>query len=1135
MGALASSWEAVVDFLFSFRNVQQFFVLYKKNALIAWRNRRATILRILAPLLFMILALVIDRAIQANTGSNSAFEDVPNPDSELILGIPQCSEDLYIGDKKGCVEVLYDPSPDTAVDAIMQAVQKNNPKPISVKGFTNRSVVQSFLLDNPESVLGAVHFEKSGSAIEGFIIQTNTTSKFFKGAYQHPNKFMQLPLQAAVHREIARYQLKNSGITNASSLAAALQFEAALKEFAHPTIATVTVLGQVLGPFVFAACMFSFVIQIGVVVGEKELGLKQALRTMGMSDSAYWLSWGAWEVTLAFFVAHSICIYGLILQFDPFLHNNYGLLFFLFFLFQLAMSSLALLLAAFIRRTQAPVYIGFTVFIVGWIMQAVVLSDVPYSPDYYNTANKAITIVFSLFPWDLLAKGFKDLGAATGGNNPGIDWNERSSYCSNIEDVDKQPVYDRRTTYKDFSCVLPLNTIYGILLALWGGYFVLAIYFDNIVPNEFGVRKPILYFLYPSYWFPSCSRVQNKLKTVRESINPGRGARMGNWPTPPPVSELDEDVIAEEDKMKALLQHRTDAGPGAMSLQEVGNAGGVQPPTNAVEVYALTKLYKGSMGCCGFSLKCCSCCDCCSCEKTEDFWAIKGSWFSIERGQLFCLLGPNGAGKTTTINCLTGAIPPTGGEALIYEEPISNPGGLDRIRAQMGVCPQFDILWNELNGAEHLSIYGHIKGLPRRKVASDVTTLLEKVKLTYAADQRAGTYSGGMKRRLSVAIALLGDPRIVYLDEPTTGMDPISRRYVWDIIQEAKTGRAIVLTTHSMEEADILGDRIAIMARGKLRCIGTSLRLKQRFGSGYTLSVSVISVVKSANGGGMSRTAAAGQQQGTPTATVTAVVETGMREMNDQNTPAAVERRVAAVKQFFQDRLGLAPIDESKAYTHYLVSRDKEPQLNGFLADLEAHRDSLGITDVQLSLTSLEEVFLNIARKAEMEAAAASGQAFVKHTMDDGSKLQIPLGAELVAHPTTKIMYQVRWGTDEAGRLVILDTSVAPPPPTSAPPPAMGPPSTGAVMPYGYRNGSSMAPPVPGAFVPTSMVADMPMAQPVPSPTLAAGLPQAGGRSSGRMQASLVSSWTEPPPSNMAGMAVPTYPGYNPSPVQSGN
>lgn len=119
-----------------------------------------------------------------------------------------------------------------------------------------------------------------------------------------------------------------------------------------------------------------------------------------------------------------------------------------------------------------------------------------------------------------------------------------------------------------------------------------------------------------------------------------------------------------------------------------------------------------------------------------------------------------------------------------------------------------------------------------------------QVNLTYASQQRAGSFSGGMKRRLSVAVALLGDPKLVFLDEPTTGMDPVSRRQVWDIIERAKQGRAIILTTHSMEEADILGDRIAIMARGNLRCLGTSLRLKQKFGAGYQVTPAFVASSK---------------------------------------------------------------------------------------------------------------------------------------------------------------------------------------------------------------------------------------------------------------------------------------------------
>ncbi|PNW72975.1 hypothetical protein CHLRE_14g613950v5 [Chlamydomonas reinhardtii] len=1021
--ARLSCFDPVLDFLFRFRPVQQFIVLYKKNALVAWRNRRATALRIIAPFLFLLLALLIDRALQANDSNNTDFQNVPNPTASPIGGIPKCTEDIFIGNR-ACIEVLYQPSPNPMIDAIMSNVKKNNPVAITVQGFPNRTAIQTYLYDNPDTVISAVHFEFTGSTLEGFILQTNTTTKYFKGTFQNPNTFVQLPLQSAVHREIARYQIANSGVSNATGLAAALNLETSLKEFAHPTIATVSVLGQVLGPFVFAACMFSFVIQISTVVAEKELGLKQALRTMGMSDTAYWSSWGLWEVTLAFVVANSICIYGLILQFDLFLHNNYGLLFFLFFLFQLAMSSLALLLAAFIRRTQVAVYLGFTIFIVGWIMQTVVLFGVPYTPDYYKTAGSAVTIIFSLLPWDLLAKGFQDLGAATVGTNPGLDWTDRSRYCQNIANPDDQPPYNPRQEYRSYECVMSLNTIYGIFIALWLGYFVLAVYFDNIVPNEFGVSKPFYYFLDPGYWFASWGRKHNSLKAVERSLQQqaggGRGFGSARLPPPIPPGQLDEDVKAEEDKIQALLQHRTGAGSGAMALQSVGT-GGARP--NAVEVYGLTKLYKGSSGCCGSTLKCCSCCDCCSCEKTDDFWAIKGSWFSIEQGQLFCLL----------------------------------------------------------------------------------------VKLTYAAGQRAGSYSGGMKRRLSVAIALLGDPRIVYLDEPTTGMDPISRRYVWDIIQEAKPGRAIVLTTHSMEEADILGDRIAIMARGKLRCIGTSLRLKQRFGSGYTLAVSV--------------TAAASGQSAYPVSQYGADGE--------PSTPAVIERRVAGVKRFFAERLGLAaPVEESKAYMVYRVDRDREPQLNGFLKELEAHRDTLGITDVQLSLTSLEEVFLNIARAAEVEAAASSGNTEVTHVLDDGSRLKIPVGAELVGHPTTGAAYRVRWGTDEAGRLIIMDCTELPP----------GSPEAAGLQAAAAAGGQVMGVPAggvpptgPGAYVPP-----MPVAPPVaPSPALAAGhfpghpaVPMSGEHGiGGAVGGNGLSPGGAPSPGGTPAM----YPGYNPSPVDSRN
>jgi ABC-type multidrug transport system ATPase subunit len=332
---------------------------------------------------------------------------------------------------------------------------------------------------------------------------------------------------------------------------------------------------------------------------------------------------------------------------------------------------------------------------------------------------------------------------------------------------------------------------------------------------------------------------------------------------------------------------------------------------------------------------------------------------------------------------MEGIVPVNGGDALIYDESLTAPGGMDRIRSYMGVCPQFDVLWDELTGREHLEIYGQVKGLSAQQSRREARELLHSVKLEESASVTAGSYSGGMKRRLSVAIALLGNPKIVFLDEPTTGMDPINRRHVWDIIEAAKKGRAIILTTHSMEEADILGDRIAIMARGSIRCIGSSLRLKSKFGAGYCISVNISPMSASASSASLAKGCA------------------------------------ARVKEFFMSNIGLEPSDETKAYVQFLVPKSKEGDLPGFLELLKESSQELGVTDLHVALTSLEEVFLSIARQAELE----DNPDKVEHAeLPDGSLLLVPLGVERVQHPATGVTYAVKWGQDESGNLQILHT-----------------------------------------------------------------------------------------------------------------
>jgi ABC-type multidrug transport system ATPase subunit len=154
---------------------------------------------------------------------------------------------------------------------------------------------------------------------------------------------------------------------------------------------------------------------------------------------------------------------------------------------------------------------------------------------------------------------------------------------------------------------------------------------------------------------------------------------------------------------------------------------------------------------------------------------------------------------------------------------------------KIGVCPQFDILWEDLTVEEHLYFYARLKGISAADEASAVNESLKRVSLVDLRRNLSKALSGGEKRRLSIAIALVGNPSVVFLDEPTTGLDPEVRRLIWNIISEAKSGKSIILTTHSMEEAEALCGRIGIMAKGTLRCLANPTRLKQLYGSGFKL------------------------------------------------------------------------------------------------------------------------------------------------------------------------------------------------------------------------------------------------------------------------------------------------------------
>ena len=341
---------------------------------------------------------------------------------------------------------------------------------------------------------------------------------------------------------------------------------------------------------------------------------------------------------------------------------------------------------------------------------------------------------------------------------------------------------------------------------------------------------------------------------------------------------------------------------------------------------------------------------------------------TIYGGEIFALLGHNGAGKTTTISMLTGMIKASGYlEASVNGLDIGTE--MDEIRrTSLGFCPQFDVLYDDLSAYDHFTLFSMIKGQSGSSVSAEVNEMLLELELP-TTDQPSSTYSGGMKRRLSTGNALIGKPSVVFLDEPSSGMDPLSRRKMWDLLKRQKDGgRTVVLTTHFMEEADYLGDRIAIMSHGRMFACSSSYELKRDHGVGFTLNCA-----------------------------------------KQREDPVIAERVLECLRKHVPE---VQMIHEGSMDAVYRIPADKLPVFGAMLEDLERRRDDLGIHSYGVSMCSLEDVFVSVSAKIEKEmqehrspvhantpaprvagsptarygAAAASGGGH----HDDGNALRVP-------------------------------------------------------------------------------------------------------------------------------------------------
>ncbi|XP_066291529.1 cholesterol transporter ABCA5-like [Branchiostoma lanceolatum] len=399
-------------------------------------------------------------------------------------------------------------------------------------------------------------------------------------------------------------------------------------------------------------------------------------------------------------------------------------------------------------------------------------------------------------------------------------------------------------------------------------YLLLALYLDKVIPGAYGKNLPWYFCLSPSYW---------------------RGREETEGVAPMPIgndNNLDNENV---EKVPADLANKV-----------------------AIRIQKIRKVFRQ--------------------KRKDDVVALDDFSLDIYENQITALLGHNGAGKTTLINAITGLLSPTSGSATIFGRDITIDNDIADLRTMTGVCPQQDILFAKLSVRDHLKLFAGIKGIPEDQVDSQMEVIMEEVDLKDQENTYSEKLSGGQKRKLCVGIAMIGDPKVIFLDEPTSGMDPFSRRSIWALLKRKRHGKVIVLTTHFMDEADILADRKAIISKGKLRCAGSSLFLKNRYGVGYHLGL-----VTSLN-------------------------------CDSTQVTAKIEEHVPEAELIRSHAMELS----------YTLPLERVENFADLFSTLDNNSGTLGIQNYGISMTTLEEVFLKLREDEEAEEGGKSSNGVVK-------------------------------------------------------------------------------------------------------------------------------------------------------------
>nr|QAA95900.1 ATP-binding cassette sub-family A member 4 [Diaphorina citri] len=683
------------------------------------------------------------------------------------------------------------------------------------------------------------------------------------------------------------------------------------------------------------------------IVGEKESKLKEGMKIMGLRDPAYWLSW--FIVYAAIVTFHSSLAAFLLSWLKVFQHTNIVILYLLLISYSFSLIMFSFFLTPFFdKAASAGIVASFVVSIVSLLYFLQIF------------LSKSPTFVFWLMSL-MSSAGFAlamDKALVLELSGEGVQWSNLFQNDSNVG--------------LSFGQSLIMMFIDIIL------YGTLAYYLDNVLPSQYGNRKAPLFFLKSSFWsqkkicrqrqpenyvqynanvnqvFTSDCEDEHSVQVlpneeadqIRTILNENPRTILDENPRETSIPDIITDnafhssfgIIVKKNKINLntnfpleepdvteMNKHERVNGDVIKAVPKAVSNGTVErnhypddiEPVSADligrEAIVIENLSKEFSGC-----------------RKKTTKALENVHLTIYEGQITAILGHNGAGKTTLFNILTGLTLPTSGTAYVYGYDVKDPDGMAMIRRMIGVCPQSNLLYLLLTPKEHLEFYAHLKGIPQSKRDAEISKTLRDVDLDDKADVLTKYLSGGQKRKLSVAIAILGDPKIIILDEPTAGIDPYSRRHMWTILQKKRPGRVILLTTHFMDEADILADRKAVISKGQIRCCGSSLFLKNKFGIGYHLTL-VLDTVSH---------------------------EEAISRLIERHIPSAERTRRHGKELSF-----ILPYNAVDKFAALFLAIEE---------DIKREESQLGVASYGVSMTTLEEVFLQL-EKDEKESDTKTG------------------------------------------------------------------------------------------------------------------------------------------------------------------